>query len=418
MMESSLDWLVFRPEDIVEAKRYLDQLDQSEATVDALGFGRVLEVVSEILFPATSTLHRRIRYQIFVPAIIYSLTRRRTPFNPKDVLRGAQAKLVQALVKHEKRDVIGRIEREGIKYPPDVLYWSALNKLKLLGRKAVSRDEVLDHLERRFAKGPLNDDGERAWDAEGEEILDFDRDFEQIAQNLFKDMKRTAWVDEGLRFALSPMEARYLKGKYDAFPNSLTHWLLRRPAKIFADARDPFSLPATGLVALDCLILEGKRFSSLAMGATYAYRWAICKHKHSRSKGERRWRDGLELNRDQFHGWRTRSRLGQWRYAALVEAARAFGADLGDPKLDAFLQNLREMANSGVSTDQVLGALAGPIQAREERVKGSQSRFGPRGITIPKNTFESSKQEDFLFDYRWTQGRSNAVDIVKGLRGA
>ena len=76
MNRPGIFWVMFNPSDIATAKQFMDSL-KGDSTVDVLGITRAMETVSDILFPATSTLHKRIRYQIFVPAIILSIYRRK-----------------------------------------------------------------------------------------------------------------------------------------------------------------------------------------------------------------------------------------------------------------------------------------------------------------------------------------------------
>lgn len=68
-LSSSLNWITFKSEDVQKAREILKELGP-DSTVDSIGLGLPLEEISNILFPATSTLHTRLRYQLFVPAII------------------------------------------------------------------------------------------------------------------------------------------------------------------------------------------------------------------------------------------------------------------------------------------------------------------------------------------------------------
>src|SRR5947209_2766537 len=113
---SLLSWLVFTDSDIQDARRFIDDLDTSDATVDTLGFGAILESLSEIFFPASSTLHRNIRYQIFIPALIWSLQRQKHTPDARLALKKIEYELQRALVASgETKGVIGLTRKEALK---------------------------------------------------------------------------------------------------------------------------------------------------------------------------------------------------------------------------------------------------------------------------------------------------------------
>ena len=85
MNRSGVFWVTFSSSDIAIAKQFMDSL-KGDSTVDALGLTRTMEGVSDILFPATSTLHKWIRYQIFVPSIILSIYRNKKRLMPEQEL--------------------------------------------------------------------------------------------------------------------------------------------------------------------------------------------------------------------------------------------------------------------------------------------------------------------------------------------
>src|SRR5437016_5333336 len=110
---SALSWLVFNDSDIQVARRLIDDLDTSDSTIDALGLGVVLESLSDVFFPATSTLHRRIRYQIFIPALVWSLQKQKHISDARLALKKMEYKLQRALVDSgETLGVIGRTREE------------------------------------------------------------------------------------------------------------------------------------------------------------------------------------------------------------------------------------------------------------------------------------------------------------------
>jgi hypothetical protein len=108
-LKSSINWLTFSNEDINKAREVLKNLE-GEKTVDVIGLGTIFESVSNLIFPGTSTLHTKIRYQIFVPAIIYSLFfREKKIVNPEGEVNKLEKTLQRILLKNEdKAGIYGR----------------------------------------------------------------------------------------------------------------------------------------------------------------------------------------------------------------------------------------------------------------------------------------------------------------------
>ena len=75
-MIPSLTWLDFTADDRTRMRRVLD-LFTDQGTVDELGLGTLRDVISDALFPGTSSIHTRLRYMLFVPWIYQKLERDR-----------------------------------------------------------------------------------------------------------------------------------------------------------------------------------------------------------------------------------------------------------------------------------------------------------------------------------------------------
>src|SRR5690348_6714860 len=118
MNPSGIFWITFNRSDIAIAKQFMDSL-KGDSTVDPLGLTRTMEAVSDILFPATSTLHKRIRYQIFVPAIILSIYRNKKRASPEHELARLEYQLQRTLMDSgEDQGVFGSSRGEALKYWP------------------------------------------------------------------------------------------------------------------------------------------------------------------------------------------------------------------------------------------------------------------------------------------------------------
>jgi len=419
---STLSWLVFSDSDIQDARRFIDNLDTSDATVDTLGFGVILESLSEIFFPATSTLHRNIRYQIFIPALVWSLQRQKHTPDARLALKKIEYDLQRALVDSgETEGVIGRTRREALKYWPSLLYWNATNKLQMFGKDtAYSMDEVFRILQER-GQALLNDDSEieNSSSITDPKAITLDPELIAIAEALFN--KKTSKLRHPVTFQLTKPEAAYLKKKFqDLFPKSLTSYLLDRASGTLERVDSLFKLTSTPTPALNELVRQAEYFSRFAMGATYAYRWALCEHlrAHAPSATSRKdratSRDHAEAH---FSRWRKESpQVLKWTCAELTRAAAAFDIDLADSKLDELQKKVLDAARFKGPTQQALHGLKKFLRAHEYQIKRSSSRFENPNISIPKNVFQKDFGGSTLFDYRWSSiARSNALAIVRAL---
>lgn len=421
---SGLSWLVFSEEDIHEARRFIDDLDTGDSTVDTLGFGRVLAEVSEILFPATTTLHRRLRYQIFVPALVWRIQRQRRVSDARLLLKQGEYALQSALIDSgETEGVIGRNRRDALKYWPSLLYWNATNKLQMFGKDPFSMEEVFGML-KEFGDHLVNDDkeDESQYSAAGSKTLSFDAEFQAIAESLF--VKDSGKLHAPVTFELTKPEARYLKEKFQGlFPSSLTRHLLDKPASFIERQKSLFKLTTTRNTELNELVRQAERFSQFAMGATYAYRWVLCEHLRTQAKDnmdlEKRYATSRGHAEAHFSRWRKETRdLRGWKYSDLVSVASSFEVALVDDPLAAFEAEFTEASASGRSDVAVLESLRKPIRAREREIKRNSSRFENPNILIPKNVSSEDYGGSALFDYRWERvGKPNAFEIVKRIEG-
>ena len=82
-------------------RRVLD-LFKEQGTLDEMGLGSLRDVLSDTLFPGTSSIQTRLRYVLFIPWLYQRLETRRV--RSGDVERAARAAEV---------DLIGPLERSG-----------------------------------------------------------------------------------------------------------------------------------------------------------------------------------------------------------------------------------------------------------------------------------------------------------------
>lgn len=107
------------------------KLFQDASSVDELGIGGVRDAFSDRFFPATSVLHTRARYLLFVPWCLNDVTRHAWASDKaRAELKKREIKLIKSLLKGgEKPGVIGNQAQDNLKTMPSSAYWAALRRL-------------------------------------------------------------------------------------------------------------------------------------------------------------------------------------------------------------------------------------------------------------------------------------------------
>lgn len=409
MKPSGVFWVTFSPADIATAKQFMDSL-KGDSTVDALGLTRTMEGVSDILFPATSTLHKRIRYQIFVPAIILSMYRSKKRIKPEHELGRLEYQLQRTLIESgEKQSVFGSSRGEALKYWPSMIYWSSLNTLQLWGAEYLGLSEALELIEGRNRPEPPNDEGETEFT--DREILATEG-LDVLCQRIIPNGR----MANRLTFTLEPTEARFFEGRFlELFPKSLTTYILKYRS-VKSCSQTLFELRCPRNPELNNLLEHARAYSLLAMGAYYAYRWALCRVRRLEGCLSR---DAEEANAVHFETW-LRNNLGTvkgWRYSYLTETLADLGGKVPEKGESEFVDLLlRCVSQPGTARNKLLN-LDPLMRKREEDIKGrNRSHFNNSDLQTPKNTLGRDEYRDYYFDYRWQQGRANLEDIFAGVK--
>lgn len=409
MNRSGVFWITFSPSDIAVAKQFMDSL-KGDSTVDALGLTRAMESVSDILFPATSTLHKRIRYQVFVPAIILSMYRSKKRLNPEHELARLEYLLQQTLIKSgEKQSVFGSSRGEALKYWPSMIYWSSLNTLKLWGTEYLGLSEALELIEERNRPDSTNDDGDTEFTVRKIEPTN---GLDALCQQLFPNGR----MANRLTFSLEPAEAKFFQTRFlDLLPNSLTSYILRLKSRSLC-GQALFDLRCRKNPALDDLLQQAKIYSFIAMGSYYAYRWALCR---ALRREKRLSQTAEQANAAHFESWllHSRDKVKGWRFENLVGALSELGGNVPEKGEAEFVDDFLHSVSIAGSTKRKLEDLDAVVQKREETVKGrNRSHFHNAELQMSKNILGQDEYRDYYFDYRWQQGRANLEDIFAGVR--
>jgi hypothetical protein len=408
MNRPGIFWITFNPSDIATAKQFMDSL-KGDSTVDVLGLTHTMEAVSDILFPATSTLHKRIRYQIFIPAIIQSMYRSKQRIKAEYELARLEYQLQRTLIDSgEKYNVFGSSRGEALKYWPSTIYWASLNRLQLWGEENLGRNQAFELIEERNRPETPDDEGDI--ESLAREIQPTDG-LGDLCKNIFPNGR----MAKRLNFALEPAEAKFFQKCFlELCPNSITSYILKYGNRSYS-RRLLFDLECPKNPKLNHLLGQARTYSHIAMGAYYAYRWALCE---ARRQAGRLSRNEEKANARHFERWLDNNLrdVKGWQYSDLTKALATLGATVPEKGESEFVESFLRCASRVGSLNKKLLTLGQVLRKREEKVKGrNRSHFNNSNLQAPKNTLGTEEYRDYYFDYRWQQGKANLEDIFDGL---
>jgi len=424
MKKSTINWITFSNDDIQQARKIIKDLGP-DATVDVIGLGIPFESISNILFPATSTLHTRLRYQIFVPAIFYKMYQESYKKKLKDppkrlyVLENSLREVLEA--SGYKKDVIGSHAKEKLRYWPSQTYWGGINTMKIFGESLPSRSDLFDLISGAHDGKIENDDGGIEHIDEDENVF-VDNELHQIALSLFENNS----FKSDIKFSLTKKEATFF---YNLFQNIdigvdtlLNEWIkgTHGGSAGLHKISGFFNIPKTGNRKLDDLLNKSQEYSRIAIGISHAYRYALCRHraenilKKAGSKSE--WRSYAQNNLDNLKNWMIDNKeLKKWDIYGLKYSLSEYGeAEKVDPELISLCGSFIQLWNRYSSSTRLAHEFSSIAKKQEYFRRGSRSHFEDPFMAISENT-KGLENKEGLFDFRFKQGKSNALDILKGL---
>ena len=417
-IKSEISWAVFHPDDIEEARKVIKAF-QGDGTIDAMGFGVLLEEISDLLFPGTSTLHTWLRYQIFIPALIQALLESKKKHDPRTALLLLELELQKTLVRTAENSkdgaktvgIIGKNKGEQLKYWPSMVYWNSLNTLHSFGKEKLARDKAFNLISLTHGDHATNDEGEG--EISVDETLRVDADLCKIAEEaIFKDISKGTLRDK-LDFRLTMPEAKWFAERFRSlFPKSVSSHLIDSSAEQIEKTKSVFSIKLAKNSPTEKLLQESEKYSRFAQGATYLYNAVLCEHKE---KGGATKHNLLMLDK-----WLDSATfLKSWSADQIYEALQEFQQGKAIQKDDAFIafcSELQSLFDKG-SVEKVMAGGRKVIQERELRVKGARSRFRNNRVNVPRNIYDTESTFDpHLFNYRWGVGQSNAMCIAERLK--
>jgi hypothetical protein len=416
-MQSTFSWLDHSEE---QRRRMMEVvgLFREKGTLDELGIGAVRDAISELLFPGTSTLHTRAKYLLFLPWIFLGLERDRVSSRAAaERVKRDEIRLIYALERGDAGEgIIGIDARERLSQFPSQVYWSALGRYGIR-RLPVTRSQYLRSLDNyyvRLRRVSVNDEGEsddgvpRNWHAQVPPAPD-------------------GFLDH-TTFELSQVEADYLterildrcRGTY------LAHLIAHADSAV--DTEAPWMHPAVASAppAVAEHLDHARVFSVVMHGAALLYNLILAEKVHdTRSRGGEFAVDTDLVNTDLVP--RYRAKLDDW-----VQHMRSSGPLLDrwdrqrfwalvtevnpriPPRTVRFINRWIAIALSRpdqVGRDEEARRL---IEHREIQVKRALARVAnPRALERWSGASGVAPLE-----FRWTQVRRIAADIVTGRTSA
>ena len=134
-------WIDFSEDDRNSVRDWIKMFEEEEAR-DELGIGTIRDAISDLWFPGTSTLQRRLKYMLFIPWIYAREEIKKTPSRDFGAaVHGAEIKLIDVLANSDDpRYVIGERSREKLQRMPSSIYWVGLERWGIC-RQSLSQDQ-------------------------------------------------------------------------------------------------------------------------------------------------------------------------------------------------------------------------------------------------------------------------------------
>jgi hypothetical protein len=126
-MNSYISWVDFDPEARQKAQELL-ALSKSPNARDELGLATLRDGISDALFPATSTIHTKLRYMFFIPWL--AQIAHQESKGVRKHFKTLEYDLIKALKKgHSGNGIIGGTTGDTLMRLPSSVYWAALENL-------------------------------------------------------------------------------------------------------------------------------------------------------------------------------------------------------------------------------------------------------------------------------------------------
>ena len=400
-MQATLTWLDLTASDRDKMRRVLD-LFKEQGTLDEMGLGSLRDVLSDALFPGTSSIQTRLRYMLFIPWIYRRLEDRKVrAAELARAARRAEVDLIGPLEQNpDGEGIIGSRARNALVRLPSTVYWSALTRWGIfqppqsLGWYHSRFDALLDG---RGGVGRADDPG----------VI-----WSQQAHWHPRLPEPPAGFPWEASFALTHDEADFLRGRVEErCAGTLLAWLVRNGSESPAEDvwEDPDALRAPGRIR-DIQELA-RRFSLHVEGMPLLYNLLVAERRRDVLDSD----DAASI--DAFRG-----RLAEWA-AEEAEEARRFEPDalwqlvvrsgrrIPYPQrlfIESWSRRIAELAPDGIADDDRLRTL---IAERELSLKGARARLRNRNRLMDWTPGVGVGRMDF----RWFRVRQFMIDLHRGV---
>lgn len=375
---SDIAWLDTSPDE-ERRMRELVKLFSDSSTLDDIGIGQVRDTLSDKLFPATSTVHTRAKYFLFVPWIYAEAARKHSGTAARTRARDTERKLIETMRKDgQTQGLIGRVAGASVNTLPSNLYWAALKRL------GIRHD------------GPQG----AMWSIS----LDPPKGFPTTVETGF-DLSRSeaGWLQE-----------RILTSAPDTY---LAHLVREGLAHDVKAVDSPWNHPAlkTASVATRGLVEHARLFSLTINGAGLLYNLLIAeKYEKAVTPGDTTY---IDYYRDLLDNWANevsaQSRdISSWDMPAFWTAVNTGRSTPIPLNTKAFVDSWLTAVSRGNAYDLATSTdLRGMIADRERVNKGEQSRLNNDRLLKEWSGASGAGR----LTYRWSTVQTMVGDIKEGL---
>ncbi|RLQ83783.1 DUF6361 family protein [Salinibacterium amurskyense] len=400
-MPSLIAWLDASSEDQRRMREIVNLFSERDSR-DELGVGQVRDVLSDTLFPGTSTLLTRARYMILIPWAFTAA-----------VKHGVGVDEIARRVDKNERNLIGTLKREtdgegllgktagvALKNLPSSTYWAALRQYEILSDPSQNQ---ADAIATSIHSAPADDDESHSTGPWSPTLPPVPANFPHDTEGGF-DLSRTEaeWLRD-----------RMLKGSEGTL---LAHLLDHRPQ---ADSDAPWQEPAT-LDAPESAareLVHARMFSLAFHGTSLLYNLLLAETYEA--AGNDRVTGRAEAYRERVSRWQNdrdaaSSSLSTWDrkdFWALIDAKNPRINPRSRAFINSWLEAVTGPESLVIADDEDLRSL---IRQREHQHKGPQARLYNSRLL---QTWQGASGASAL-TFRWRQVRGILADLHDGLERA
>ena len=404
-MQATLTWLDLTASDRDKMRRVLD-LFKEPGTLDEMGLGSLRDVLSDALFPGTSSIQTRLRYVLFVPWLYRRLEDRKVGAGAvQRVARRAEVDLIGPLEQNPDREgIIGLRARGALVRLPSSVYWGALTRWGIFQPQQSqgwyqSRFDAL--VDGRGAVGRADDPGV-IWSRQA-----------HWHPRLPEPPKGFPWEAS---FALTPDEADFLRGRVEErCAGTLLAWLVRNgsdsPAKNVWDDPDALRAPERIRETLEL----ARRFSLHVEGVPLLYNLLVAERRREVLDTDEA--ASIEACRAALAEWAAEEADEDRPFEsdALWELVVRRGGRLPYPQrvfIESWSRRIGELDSDKVADDARLRAL---VTEREWRLKGARARLRSRNRLLDWTPPRAGAgRRGSRMDFRWFRVRQLLIDLHRG----